>query len=57
MLNGLNYPKGPLAWARALGAARVCDVLEGLYRYYGDPRYRLSPYLDRLRHEQQTEEL
>lgn len=57
MLNGLNYPKGPLAWARALGGARICEVLEGLHRYYGDPRYRLSPYLDRLRHEQQTEEI
>lgn len=57
MLNGLNYPKGPLAWARAIGASRICEVLEGLHRYYGDPRYRLSPYLDRLRHEQQAEEI
>ncbi len=57
MLNGLNYPKGPLAWARALGAGRICEVLEGLHRYYGDPRYRLSPYLDRLRHEQQIVEI
>lgn len=57
MLNGLNYPKGPLAWARELGAHRICDVLEGLHDYYRDPRYRLSPYLDRLRHEQQEHDI
>ncbi|HXZ48686.1 MAG TPA: 3-hydroxyacyl-CoA dehydrogenase [Usitatibacter sp.] len=44
---GLGYPTGPLAMGDALGGARVLALLEGLLRFYGDPRYRPSPWLVR----------
>jgi 3-hydroxybutyryl-CoA dehydrogenase len=44
---GLNYPMGPLAWGDKLGAATVCLTLERLFAFYGDPRYRPSPWLKR----------
>jgi 3-hydroxybutyryl-CoA dehydrogenase len=47
MLKGLNYPAGPLAWARKLGWHRVHDVLRALNLYYGDPRYRVAPPIRR----------
>lgn len=37
---GTNYPKGLLAWADDIGLAIVALVLEGLYREYGQERYR-----------------
>ena len=44
---GLGYPSGPLAWGDALGARRILTVLEALHAFYGDPRYRASPWLKR----------
>ncbi len=44
---GLGYPQGPLAWGDALEPTRVLQILEGLESYYGDPRYRPSPWLQR----------
>jgi 3-hydroxybutyryl-CoA dehydrogenase len=44
---GLGYPKGPLALGDALGAASVLAVLDALYQFYRDPRYRPSPWLNR----------
>ncbi len=44
---GLGYPKGPLAWGDALGPARILAILEALLAFYGDPRYRASPWLKR----------
>ncbi len=44
---GLGYPKGPLGLADALGPERVVDILEGIEAFYGDPRYRVSPWLKR----------
>lgn len=44
---GLGYPKGPLAWGDALGAARVLAILDALHAFYRDPRYRPSPWLIR----------
>ncbi len=44
---GLNFPHGPLAWADALGPAKVLQILEGIQRVTGDPRYRPSPWLRR----------
>jgi 3-hydroxybutyryl-CoA dehydrogenase len=44
---GLAYPRGPLSWGDAIGPARILDVLEALYAFYGDPRYRPSPWLKR----------
>lgn len=44
---GLGYPSGPLAWGDAIGARRIFAVLEALQAFYGDPRYRASPWLRR----------
>jgi 3-hydroxybutyryl-CoA dehydrogenase len=44
---GLGYPQGPLAWGDAVGPARILKVLERLLDFYGDPRYRASPWLKR----------
>lgn len=44
---GLGYPKGPLAFGDALGAARVLTILESMRDLSGDPRYRPSPWLRR----------
>ncbi len=44
---GLGYPKGPLAFGDALGPARVLAILEAMQDFYGDPRYRPSPWLKR----------
>ena len=44
---GLGYPKGPLALGDSLGAGKVLTILEELYKFYGDPRYRPSPWLKR----------
>ena len=47
MLLGVNYPRGPLAWADSLGPIRVLRVLEQLAAVYGEDRYRASLYLRR----------
>jgi 3-hydroxybutyryl-CoA dehydrogenase len=44
---GLGYPMGPLAFGDALGAARILAILQNMFGYYGDPRYRPSPWLTR----------
>ena len=43
----VNYPKGPLAWAEAIGLQRVVTVLANLAASYGEDRYRTSPLLRR----------
>ena len=48
MVLGTAYPMGPLAWADALGAARVVTVLANLQAHYGEVRYRRAPLLSRL---------
>jgi 3-hydroxybutyryl-CoA dehydrogenase len=47
MQKGVNYPRGPLAWADALGLVLVRDTLNHLASHYGEDRYRLSPLLAR----------
>ena len=44
---GVNYPRGPLAWAEAIGLDRIVRVLENLGASYGEDRYRVSPLLKR----------
>lgn len=44
---GLAYPHGPLAWGDKIGAGRVRFILERLATFYGEPRYRSSPWLKR----------
>ncbi|RBP83486.1 3-hydroxyacyl-CoA dehydrogenase PaaC [Marinomonas rhizomae] len=42
MCFGVNYPKGPLAWADSIGIAYVERVLRHLHQSYGEDRYRPS---------------
>lgn len=44
---GLGYAKGPLEWGDALGPKRVLEILDALHAFYGEPRYRASPWLRR----------
>jgi 3-hydroxybutyryl-CoA dehydrogenase len=44
---GLGYPRGPLAWGDELGPKNVLDILTAMTEFYGDPRYRPSPWLTR----------
>jgi 3-hydroxybutyryl-CoA dehydrogenase len=44
---GLGYPHGPLGFGDAVGPRRVLAILEAMERFYGDPRYRPSPWLRR----------
>ncbi|MCA0043416.1 3-hydroxyacyl-CoA dehydrogenase NAD-binding domain-containing protein [Celeribacter litoreus] len=39
---GVNYPKGPIAWAKEIGLTRVLSALDALHDITGDPRYRAS---------------
>jgi 3-hydroxybutyryl-CoA dehydrogenase len=50
MVLGLNYPRGPLAWADEIGLDRVLAVLDGLWEEYREERYRPAPELKRLVH-------
>ena len=45
MVLGLNYPRGPLAWADEIGLDHVLAVLDGLWEQYREERYRPAPAL------------
>ena len=47
MQKGVNYPRGPLAWADAVGMRQIVTVLHNLAASYGEDRYRVSPLLRR----------
>ncbi len=47
MQGGLNYPRGPMAWADSIGLDAVLEALDGLMQNYGEDRYRPSPLLIR----------
>ena len=47
MQKGVNYPRGPLAWADLIGLHHVVTVLSNLATTYGEDRYRVSPLLRR----------
>lgn len=44
---GLGYPRGPLAMGDVLGPNRILEILGNMTTFYGDPRYRPSPWLTR----------
>jgi 3-hydroxybutyryl-CoA dehydrogenase len=48
MVHGLNYPRGILAWADAIGLDHVLIVLDALNLELGEERYRAAPLLRRL---------
>lgn len=45
---GTNYPHGPLEWADIIGVDTVLGVMNGLFREWGEDRYRPSPLLKRM---------
>jgi 3-hydroxybutyryl-CoA dehydrogenase len=47
MQKGVNYPRGPLAWADQVGLRHIAAVLHNLGQAYGEDRYRVSPLLRR----------
>lgn len=47
MQKGVNYPRGPLAWADSIGLNAVMTVLDNLATTYGEDRYRISPLIQR----------
>ena len=55
LLHGLNYPVGPLAWARTIGYGAVVTLLNGLFDAYKDSRYRASRGFVRLAQEQRRD--
>lgn len=54
MTKGVNYPKGLLAWADALGLPQVLGTLDALYDEYHEDRYRASALLRRMVRAEQT---
>ena len=44
---GLAYPQGPLEFGDTLGPQRIHAILSEMWNFYGDPRYRPSPWLTR----------
>lgn len=44
---GLGYPSGPLAMGDRVGTRQILKVLNTMQEFYGDPRYRPSPWLKR----------
>ncbi len=47
MQKGVNYPRGPLAWADSIGVPYIMTVLDNLGVAYGEDRYRISPLIRR----------
>lgn len=47
MRGGVNYPKGPLAWADEVSVTHIFNTLSNLQQCYGEDRYRPSALLRR----------
>ncbi len=47
MRYGVNYPRGPMAWAEAVGVDFFAQVLANLRAHYGEERYRTSVLIQR----------
>ncbi|MEP0823027.1 MAG: 3-hydroxybutyryl-CoA dehydrogenase [Ignavibacterium sp.] len=45
---GVNYPRGPIEWAEAIGIRQVEAVLRALERDLGEDRYRVAPLLHQM---------
>lgn len=42
---GANHPRGPFEWLAALGPGLVLSIMEGLWNWYREDRYRPAPGL------------
>lgn len=47
MTQGVNYPKGLLAWGKELGYDKVLEQINNLHETYNEDRYRPSPLLNK----------
>jgi 3-hydroxybutyryl-CoA dehydrogenase len=47
MRHGVNYPRGPMAWAEAVGLDYFALVIGNLRAHYGEERYRTSVLIQR----------
>jgi 3-hydroxybutyryl-CoA dehydrogenase len=47
---GLNHPRGPLAWGKAIGLGHVFLAIQGLGAHFQEDRYRPAPALQRAFH-------
>jgi 3-hydroxybutyryl-CoA dehydrogenase len=47
MTLGMNYPRGPFAWADTIGLEHVTATLDLLWQEYREERYRMAPALRR----------
>ena len=54
MTNGVNYPKGLLAWADEIGIETVVQRMDNLYVEYLDDRYRCSRLLRKMLRDNKT---
>ncbi|MBV6443559.1 MAG: 3-hydroxyadipyl-CoA dehydrogenase [Saprospiraceae bacterium] len=54
MTQGVNYPKGLLAWADEIGIQKIVEKLDSLYVEYLEDRYRCSPLLRKMMRENKT---
>ncbi|NNC69881.1 MAG: 3-hydroxybutyryl-CoA dehydrogenase [Flavobacteriaceae bacterium] len=54
MTNGVNYPKGLLAWADEKGINWCVNKMDALYDEYHEDRYRCSPLLRKMNRENKT---
>jgi 3-hydroxybutyryl-CoA dehydrogenase len=48
---GLNHPRGPVAWGRAIGFDRVLGTIDALWEELREERYRAAPMLRRAARE------
>jgi len=51
---GTNYPRGPLAWARAIGIERIVAILENIRRHEGEAYAPAPLLLDLATHGKET---
>lgn len=52
MMNGVNYPFGPMAWAHDYGFMKLCEVLHEIASKTGDEIYRPSEALNVQAHQE-----
>lgn len=57
MTNGVNYPKGLLAWANEKTLKWCEQRMDDLYKLYKEDRYRCSPLIRRLSEENKSFDL
>ncbi len=54
MTQGVNYPKGLLAWSDEIGPRIVLDRISALHTTYRDDHYRPNPLLKRMVRDEET---